>query len=155
MKNIISRKVRSIFMLSGVAAMMGATLMVPRTAHADTAQNYKIGATALGVLGVVLAAKGKTAPALLAGAGAYYAYQKAQDAQQDEWYDNRYDRRYGNRYDDRYDNRYNDHYDRSSNYYQNDSNRYDSHRYSGDRYDDSHNNNWSGGHQDYHSYNGR
>jgi len=138
MKNLISHKVRSMFMLGGVAAMMGATMMVPQTAQADTAQNYKIGAAALGVLGVVLAAKGKTAPALLAGAGAYYAYQKGEDAEQDEWYNNRYYSRYDNRYDNRYD--------RPSNYYQNDRNRYDNGR---------NNNNWYDGRQNNHSYRGR
>jgi hypothetical protein len=155
MKNLTSHKVRSMFLLGGVAAMMGATLIVPQTANADTAQNYKAGATALGILGAVLAVKGKTLPAIIAGAGAYYAYEKGKDAENDDrydsryndynWNDNRYDRNdyryrsndyYGGRYDnDRNDNRdcY-DNRDDSNNYYRN---RYDNNNY--DRYDRNYN----------------
>lgn len=155
MKNLTSQKVRSMFLLGGVAAMMGATLIVPQTAHADTAQNYKAGATALGILGAVLAVKGKTLPAIIAGAGAYYAYEKGKNAENDyrydsryndyNWNNNRYDRNdyqyrsnnyYGGRYDnDRNDNRdcY-DNRDDSNNYYRN---RYDNNNY--DRYDRNYN----------------
>lgn len=160
MKNLTSHKVRSMFLLGGVAAMMGATLLVPQSAHADTAQNYKTGATVLGVLGVVLAAKGKALPAIIAGAGAYYAYEKGKDAENGyrydsryydsryndyNWNDNRNDRNnyryrsndyYGGRYDnDRSDNRdcY-DNQDDSDNYYRN---RYDNNNY--DRYDRNYN----------------
>jgi hypothetical protein len=136
MKNLTSHKVRSLFLLSGVTAMMGATLMVPQAAHADKAQNYKIGATALGVLGVVLAAKGKTGPALLAGAGAYYAYEKGKDAEQDEWYDNRYDRY------DHYDYNYRDYNYRNDHYY--DNGRYD--RYDNHNRYDGRNDNWHDNH---------
>jgi hypothetical protein len=135
MKNLISNKVRSMFMISGVAAMMGATMMAPQAARADTAQNYKIGAAALGVLGVVLAAKGKTAPALLAGAGAYYAYEKGKDAENDE----RYDYYYGNRYNGYYQNdnhygnygshnNYRNRYNNDNRYDRNNNHHYDSHR---------------------------
>jgi hypothetical protein len=125
MKNLTSHKVRSMLMLSGVAAMMGTTMMVSQPARADKAQNYKIGAAALGVLGVVLAAKGKTAPALLAGAGAYYAYEKGKDAENDE----RYDYRYGNRYNDYYQN---DNYYGNYGSYNNYDNRYGDRDYNGD-----------------------
>ncbi len=152
MKNLTSHKVRSLFLIGGVSAMMGATMMVPQAARADKAQNYKYGAAALGVLGVILAAKGKTLPAVVAGAGAYYAYEKGKDAKNEEryndrygdhrWNDNRYDRNdhrdnshdyYGDRYDN--DNRYdwnNNRYDRKDNRYDN---RYDSNNYYGNRYD--------------------
>ncbi|MEO6906946.1 MAG: hypothetical protein ABI210_03560, partial [Abditibacteriaceae bacterium] len=81
MKDLNSHKIRSMFMLGGVAAMMGITMMAPHAARADEAQNYKYGATVLGVLGAVLALKGKTLPAVIAGAGAYYAYNKGADIQ--------------------------------------------------------------------------
>jgi hypothetical protein len=138
--------------------MMGATLLVPQSAHADTAQNYKTGATVLGVLGVVLAAKGKALPAIIAGAGAYYAYEKGKDAENDYRYDSRYngynwndngnDNRYdrndyryrSNDYYGRYDNDRNDNRDSydnrddSNNYYRN---HYDNNNY--DRYDRNYN----------------
>src|SRR5690606_7146578 len=100
MKNLTSRKVRSLFLLGGVAAMMGATMMVPTAAHADKSKNLKYGAAALGVLGVILAAKGKTLPAVAAAAGAYYAYEKGKDAKEEERYNDRYNQ-YPNDY--RYD----------------------------------------------------
>jgi len=138
-----STKMRSLFLLGGVTAMMGITMMVPQAAHADKAKNYKYGAAALGVLGAILVAKGKTIPGVLAGAGAYYAYKKGDKIQEQEKnrypyyrrdkdrYDSRYDNRYNDRYDDRYDNRYDnrddyrydnryDDSDRNRNYHYND-----------------------------------
>lgn len=116
MKNLTSHKVRSMFMLGGVAAMMGATMMVPQAARADEAKNYKYGAAALGILGAIFAVKGKAIPAVMAGAGAYYAYKKGADIQQDERYGNYDSNGYcGNNYD---------------------GNSYDDNNYDGNSYDD-------------------
>jgi len=139
MKTFTSTKMRSLFLLSGVAAMMGLTMMAPQAAHADKAKNYKYGAAALGVLGAILVAKGKTLPGVLAGAGAYYAYKKGDKIQEQERdrypyyrhdndrYNDRYDNRYDDRYNDRHNNRYDDRYDNRDDY------RYDN------RYDYRHN----------------
>jgi hypothetical protein len=55
--------------------------MPMQAAHAaDKEKTYKTGAVVLGALGAVLAVKGKTLPAVVAGAGAYYAYKKGKDA---------------------------------------------------------------------------
>ena len=55
-----------------------------QAAHAiDKEKAYKTGAIALGALGAILAVKGKTVPAVVAGAGAYYAYKKSKDADND------------------------------------------------------------------------
>jgi len=149
MKNLTSNKVRSLFLLGGVSAMMGATMMVSQPARADKAQNYKVGATALGILGAVLAVKGKTLPAIAAGAGAYYAYEKGKDAENDNryndyrWNNNRYNRNDNSRnyYGDRYDN--NNRYDSNIPY----GNRYDNRNDRKNRYDNRDN------HYNGHSYN--
>ena len=123
MKKFTSRRFSSIFMLGGVAAMMGATMMVPRTAQADKAQNLKYGAAALGILGAVLAVKGNTLPAIIAGAGAYYAYEQGKDAQNDQRYDDRYN---DNRWNNDRNSRNNNPYDRNNNRYDRNDNRYGS-----------------------------
>lgn len=118
MKNLTSHKIRSFFLFGGVAAMMGVTMLTPQAAHADKADNYKYGAAALGILGAILGVKGKTLPAVLAGAGAYYAYEKGRDLEKEEQYDNRYNRgdrdhRWDNDRRDR-DDRWNDRNDRDN-----------------------------------------
>lgn len=89
-----------VFAVSGFAA---------NSAQAKVSRkDYKAGAVALGVLGVILAAKGKTVPAVIAGAGAYYAYKKGQDTH-DSYYPTYPDRRAdASSSRDRYSNRYED-----------------------------------------------
>jgi len=78
-----NRGVRSVAMLTGVA-VAASTLMPMQAAHAaDKKKTYKYGAIGLGALGAILAVKGKTLPAVAAGAGAYYAYKKSKDADND------------------------------------------------------------------------
>ncbi|HEX8237280.1 MAG TPA: hypothetical protein VF600_15075 [Abditibacteriaceae bacterium] len=74
-----NRGVRGVATLTAVAVATSA-LVPMQAAHADKEKTYKTGAIALGALGAVLAVKGKTVPAVIAGAGAYYAYKKSQDA---------------------------------------------------------------------------
>jgi hypothetical protein len=75
-----NRRARGVAMLTG--AVVATSALVPmQAAHAaDKEKTYKTGAIALGALGAILAVKGKTLPAVIAGAGAYYAYKKSQDA---------------------------------------------------------------------------
>ena len=79
-------KVRGVALLTGGVLMVSA--MSAPSAQAATKKQYKIGAIAAGVLGAYYATKGKTVPAVIAGAGAYYAYKKSKDA------DNKYAHRY-------------------------------------------------------------
>jgi hypothetical protein len=69
-------------MLTG-AVMASMALLPMQSAQADDkkSKTYKTGAIALGVLGAYMAVKGKTLPAVVAGAGAYYAYKKSKDAE--------------------------------------------------------------------------
>lgn len=113
MKNLTSHKIRALLLMSGVTTMIGMTMMAPQIARADEARNYKVGAAALGVLAGALALKGKTGPAIAAGVGAYYAYNKGADLQNEECYDGGYGRYHdysyndnGRRFDHRYDNGY-------------------------------------------------
>lgn len=95
------RKMRSIALLTG-AAVMSLTLIQPAPAQAggkDKEKLYKGGAAALGVLGAYWILDGKTIPGAAAAAGAYYAYKKGQDVDNDDRYYR--DDRYGDRYDNR------------------------------------------------------
>jgi hypothetical protein len=69
-------------MLTG-AVMASMALLPMQSAQADDkkSKTYKAGAIGLGVLGAYMAVKGKTLPAVAAGAGAYYAYKKSKDAE--------------------------------------------------------------------------
>jgi hypothetical protein len=90
----------------GVAVLTGGVLAASALFHpapasaADKSKTYKAGAVALGAASAYFILKGKTVPAAVAGAGAYYAYKKGKEAENDDYY-GRYDERY--RYDDRYD----------------------------------------------------
>lgn len=94
----------------GVALLTGGVLATSALFHpapasaADKSKTYKAGAVALGVASAYFVLKGQTVPGAVAGAGAYYAYKKSKDAENDRY--GRYDDRYG-RYDDR-DDRYRD-----------------------------------------------
>jgi hypothetical protein len=70
---------------SAVALLTGGVLAVSAlsapSAHAETStsKKYKTGAVVLGAIGAYMAVKGKTVPAVVAGAGAYYAYKKSKE----------------------------------------------------------------------------
>ena len=74
--------VRGVAMLTGVAIATTA-IMPMQAAHADKKKTYKYAAIGLGALGVYLGVKGKTLPAVVSGAGAYYAYKKSKDDDND------------------------------------------------------------------------
>lgn len=79
-----SRKMKTLALLTGGVLMASATVTTTAPAHAaDKEKLYKGGAVALGVLGAYFLIKGKTLPAVAAGAGAYYAYKKGKDADSD------------------------------------------------------------------------
>ena len=106
----ISRSPRFVF-IAGTLALTASLLPIggANTAHAiDKADAYKTGAAALGVLGAYYGVKGKTLPAVIAGAGAYYAYKKGRDT-------DRENNRYPNRNDNR-NNRNNRRSDRGNTY---------------------------------------
>jgi hypothetical protein len=75
-----NRGVRVVAVLTGVAVATSALVPMQAAHAADKEKTYKTGAVVLGALGAVLAVKGKTLPAVIAGAGAYYAYKKGKDA---------------------------------------------------------------------------
>jgi hypothetical protein len=79
-----NRGVRGVAVLTGVAVATSA-LVPMQAAHAadNKEKTYKTGAVVLGALGAILAVKGKTLPAVVAGAGAYYAYKKGKDVGND------------------------------------------------------------------------
>ena len=76
---------------SGLLAV--SALSMP-SAHAatTTSKKYKTGAIVLGAIGAYMAVKGKTVPAVVAGAGAYYAYKKSKDARREYSYNDDDDR---------------------------------------------------------------
>ena len=105
-------KMRGTALLTGgVIAVSSLTVLAAPKAQATTRDQYNAAAIGLGVLGVILESKGKTLPAVVAGAGAVYAYKKGQDTRDDSWRRHRYNR-YDNSHRDnhnyRYDNRNND-----------------------------------------------
>jgi hypothetical protein len=72
-------QIRGLAILTG-SVLAASALIAPAPARADKADNLKIGATVLGGAAAILAAKGKTLPAAIAGAAGYYAYKKGRDA---------------------------------------------------------------------------
>lgn len=94
---ITQRTTRNIALLAG--GVLAVSSLHPTPARADKSSAYKAGAIGLGVAAGALLLKGKTLPGILAGAGAYYAYKKSQDAKRHQNY------RYGQRADNNY-NRY-------------------------------------------------
>lgn len=117
-----TRKVQTLALLTGGMFAVAATFQ-PAPAHADSKSKlYKGGAAALGILGAYWILEGKTIEGAAAGAGAYYAYKKGRDIDDDNRDDRYYD--YRGRYGD------NDYYrDRD---YRRDNDRY---RHDNDRYD--------------------
>lgn len=92
-----NRTVRGVAILTG-GVIAASAVFHPAPAQAADSKNeklYKGGAVALGVLGAYFILKGKTIPGAVAGAGAYYAYKKGKDANNDRsardiYPDNRY-----------------------------------------------------------------
>ncbi len=82
-----STKVRGLALLTG-GVLAVSSLTAPGVQARTSRKDYKTGAIVLGALGVILATRGKTVPAVVAGAGAYYAYKKSQDRRDN--YANRY-----------------------------------------------------------------
>ena len=96
-----SRSPRFAF-IAGALALTASLLPIggANTAHAiDKADAYKAGAAVLGAAGVYYGVKGKGIPAVVAGAGAYYAYKKGRDADRNENNNDRYRNRRDNRND--------------------------------------------------------
>lgn len=82
----ISRSARFAF-VSGALALTASLFPLGglNAAHAiDKADAYKAGAAVLGAAGAFYGVKGKTLPAVIAGAGAYYAYKKGRDADRED-----------------------------------------------------------------------
>lgn len=78
-----NRKLRAVAVLTG-GVFAATAFFQPAPAQAiEKEKLYKGGAVALGVLGGYWILKGKTIPGAVAGAGAYYAYKKGQDAAND------------------------------------------------------------------------
>lgn len=105
-----TQKMRGAALLT--AGVLAVSSLATASAEAKTSRkDYKTGAIALGVIGAILAVKGKTVPAVVAGAGAYYAYKKSQDTD-DRHYNRRSSGRSRYSYNDRANNSVNN--DRSS-----------------------------------------
>ncbi|MBV9468103.1 MAG: hypothetical protein JO316_05680 [Abitibacteriaceae bacterium] len=79
------RMTRGIALLAGGAMAVSSFHATPVQA-ADKGKTYKAGAAILGAASALMILKGKTLPGILAGAGAYYAYKKGKDAQNDQNY---------------------------------------------------------------------
>jgi hypothetical protein len=75
------RVVRGVALMTG-GVLMASALLPPIAARADDekkSKDLKTGAVVLGAAAAFLILKGKTLPAAAAGAGAYYAYKKSKD----------------------------------------------------------------------------
>ncbi len=84
-------KMRGVAVLTG-GVLAASALLHPAPAQADEKKEklYKGGAVALGVLGAYSILKGKTVPGAVAGAGAYYAYKKGKDVQNNDRHSENY-----------------------------------------------------------------
>lgn len=81
----LDRKMRGVALFTGGALLAGTLLSTSTPAQAiEKDKAYKTGAVALGVLGAYWIIKGKTLPGAAAAAGAYYAYKKGRDVQNDD-----------------------------------------------------------------------
>ncbi len=85
----------AVALLTGGVLAVSALSMPSAHAATTTSKKYKTGAIVLGAIGAYMAVKGKTVPAAIAGAGAYYAYKKSKDARREYSYndDDRYAQR--------------------------------------------------------------
>lgn len=73
-----SKRVRGLALLTG-SVLVASTFVAPAPARADKSDTLKAGAAVLAGAAAVLGAKGKTVPAIIAGAAGYYAYKKGRD----------------------------------------------------------------------------
>ena len=73
-----NRYTRGLAIFTG-SVLAASAFVAPAPAKADKADKIKIGATVLGAAAVILGAKGKTVPAIIAGAAGVYAYKKGRD----------------------------------------------------------------------------
>jgi len=99
MKIYSGRTSRGMLLLAGAMVAATSMLSVAPAQAADKSKNYKTGAIVLGAASAYFILKGKTVPAVAAGAGAYYAYKKSEDAKNDYRYDDDYYSQYPNDYD--------------------------------------------------------
>lgn len=91
-----SKQFRAVALLTGGAIAASFALQPAPAQAVEKEKLYKGGAVALGVLGAYWILKGNTVPGAVAGAGAYYAYKKGKDVQNENRYDDYsydYDRR--------------------------------------------------------------
>lgn len=89
---------RNIALLTGgIFAISAIVLPAAHAAESKKGKQLKTGAAILGVLGAYFAVKGKTVPAVVAGAGAYYAYKKSKDERNEYSYHDNNDDRYAQR----------------------------------------------------------
>jgi hypothetical protein len=79
------RSTRSIALIAG-GAVATSMFLAPAPVRAEESKSYKIGAAVLGAISIYSVIKGKELPAVLAGAGAYYAYKKSKDARNEDRY---------------------------------------------------------------------
>jgi len=77
-------------------AILSLALVHPTPARADKKKTFKTAAIVLGAAAVYMGVKKKTVPAVIAGAGAYYAYKKSKNA------DNQYATNNGDVYPEQY-----------------------------------------------------
>ena len=92
-----TRTSRTVALLTG-GVLASSMFIQAAPARADKSKNLKVGAIVLGVGAAILLAKKKEVPAAIAGAGAYYAYKKSKDANNDD--------RFGYGYNDNNDGNY-------------------------------------------------
>ena len=71
-------RIRGLAIVTG-GVLAASALLAPTPVQADKADTLKIGASVLGAAAAVLASKGKTVPAAIAGAAGYYVYKKGRD----------------------------------------------------------------------------
>ena len=71
-------RIRGLAIVTG-GVLAASAFLAPAPVQADKSDTLKIGASVLGAAAAVLAAKGKTVPAAIAGAAGYYVYKKGRD----------------------------------------------------------------------------
>ena len=81
----------------GVLAVSAIAMPAAHAAETKKEKQFKTGAAILGALGAYFVVKGKTVPAVVAGAGAYYAYKKSKEERDNYSYNDNDDDRYTQR----------------------------------------------------------
>ena len=88
----INTKSSIALLTGGVLAASAIALPAAHAAESKKEKQFKTGAVILGALGAYFVVKGKTVPAVVAGAGAYYAYKKSKDERNEYSYRDNDDR---------------------------------------------------------------